>query len=138
MTPRERISAARLYLVCAARPRAFLDAALRGGVDVVQLRDKTLADDGLVEAAGAFRAAADAAGALFVLNDRPDLVEACGADGVHVGQDDADPAAARAAVGADRIVGRSTHTPAQLAAAEADDDVDYYAVGPVHATPTKP
>jgi thiamine-phosphate pyrophosphorylase len=57
---------------------------------------------------------------------------------VHVGQDDSDPAAARAAVGSDRIVGRSTHTPAQLAAAEADPDVDYYAVGPVHETPTKP
>jgi thiamine-phosphate pyrophosphorylase len=138
MTVRERLSDARLYLVCAARPRSFLDAALRGGVDIVQLRDKTLDDAGVIDAAREFRAAADAAGALFVLNDRPDLVDACGADGVHVGQDDADPAAARAAVGADRIVGRSTHTPAQLAAAEADDDVDYYAVGPVHATPTKP
>src|SRR3954469_16157389 len=119
MSPRERIATARLYLVCdATRPREFLDAALRGGVDVIQLRDKSLDDAGLVEAARAFRAAADEAGALFVLNDRPDLVEACGADGVHVGQDDVDPAAARAAVGADRIVGRSTHTPAQLAAAE--------------------
>jgi thiamine-phosphate pyrophosphorylase len=138
MTPRERIAEARLYLVCAARPRAFLAAALRGGVDVIQLRDKSLDDAGLVAAAQEFRAAADAAGALFVLNDRPDLVEACAADGVHVGQDDPDPAGARAAVGAERIVGRSTHTPAQLAAAEADPDVDYYAVGPVHATPTKP
>jgi thiamine-phosphate pyrophosphorylase len=138
MMVRERLSDARLYLVCDARPREFLDSALRGGVDVIQLRDKTLDDAGLVAAARAFRAAADGAGALFVLNDRPDLVEACGADGVHVGQDDADPAAARAAVGRDRIVGRSTHTPAQLAAAEADPDVDYYAVGPVHATPTKP
>jgi thiamine-phosphate pyrophosphorylase len=138
MTARERLSDARLYLVCAARPREFLGAALRGGVDAIQLRDKSLDDEQLVEAARAFREAADEAGALFVLNDRPDLVEACGADGVHVGQDDLDPAAARAAVGADRIVGRSTHTPAQLAAAEADPDVDYYAVGPVHATPTKP
>jgi thiamine-phosphate pyrophosphorylase len=138
MTVRERLSDARLYLVCDARPQDFLAAALRGGVDVIQLRDKTLGDDGLVEAARAFRAAADDAGALFVLNDRPDLVDACGADGVHVGQDDADPAGARAAVGGERIVGRSTHTPAQLAAAEADPDVDYYAVGPVHATPTKP
>src|SRR4051794_11990232 len=138
MSVRERLSDARLYLVCAARPRAFLDAALRGGVDVVQLRDKTLEDDGLVDAAREFRAAADAAGALFVLNDRPDLVQACGADGVHVGQDDLDAAAARAAVGPHRIVGRSTHAPEQLAAAEADPAVDYYAVGPVHETPTKP
>jgi thiamine-phosphate pyrophosphorylase len=138
MTVRERLSDARLYLVCDARPQAFLERALRGGVDVVQLRDKTLDDEGLVAAARAFRAAADEAGALFVLNDRPELVDACAADGVHVGQDDAAPADARAAVGADRIVGRSTHTPAQLAAAEADPDVDYYAVGPVHPTPTKP
>jgi thiamine-phosphate pyrophosphorylase len=138
VTPRERLEAARLYLVCDARPRAFLAAALRGGVDVIQLRDKALGDDGLVAAAREFRAAADDAGALFVLNDRPDLVAACEADGVHVGQDDGEPSAARAAVGAERIVGRSTHTPAQLAAAEADPDVDYFAVGPVHATPTKP
>jgi thiamine-phosphate pyrophosphorylase len=139
MELRERLADARLYLVCDARPRAFLDAGLRGGVDVIQLRDKTLASDAeIVAAARTFRAAADAAGALFVLNDRPDLVEACGADGVHVGQDDADPRSARAAVGDERIVGRSTHAPDQLAAADADPDVDYLAVGPVHATPTKP
>ena len=134
MTPRERLATARLYLVCPARPRAWLEAAVRGGVDVLQLRDKTLDDDGLVRAAREFRDT----GALFVLNDRPDLVEACGADGVHVGQDDESPAAARAAVGPDRIVGRSTHAPDQAAAADADPDVDYLAVGPVHATPTKP
>src|SRR3954467_6424577 len=138
VSARERLSAARLYLVCPARPRAWLDAALRGGVDIVQLRDKTLDDAGLVDAARAFRGAADRADALFVLNDRPDLVAACGADGVHVGQDDATPAQARARVGPDRIVGRSTHEPAQADAAQADPDVDYPAVRPVHATPTKP
>ena len=138
MTPRERIAAARLYLVCDARPRAFLEAALRGGADIVQLRDKTLGDDALIAAAREFRAAADAHGALFVLNDRPDLVAACRADGVHVGQDDGTPAQARALVGPDRIVGRSTHAADQGAAADADPDVDYLAVGPVHATPTKP
>ena len=143
MTPRDRIASRRLYLVAGARGggpglKAFLDAALRGGVDVVQLRDKTLDDDGLVAAARAFRAAADAHGALFVLNDRPDLVAACRADGVHVGQDDATPAEARHAVGPDRIVGRSTHAPEQADAAQADPDVDYLAVGPVHETPTKP
>jgi thiamine-phosphate pyrophosphorylase len=138
VSPRERIAGARLYLVCDARPREFLAAALRGGVDVVQLRDKALDDDGLVTAAREFRAAADAHGALFVLNDRPDLVAACAADGVHVGQDDGSPADARAAAGPDAIVGRSTHAPEQADAAEADPDVDYLAVGPVHATPTKP
>src|ERR671917_887039 len=99
MSPRERIASARLYLVTDARPRAFLDAALRGGVDLVQLRDKALDDEGIVAAAREFRAAADAHGALFILNDRPELVAACAADGVHVGQDDGTPAAARAAAG---------------------------------------
>jgi thiamine-phosphate pyrophosphorylase len=138
MTPRQRLADARLYLVCDARPAAFLEAALRGGADIVQLRDKTLDDAGVIEAARAFRGAADAHGALFVLNDRPDLVAACRADGVHVGQDDATPAAARAVVGPDAIIGRSTHAPAQADAADADADVDYLAVGPVHVTPTKP
>ena len=143
MTPRDRIASRRLYLVAGARGggpglEAFLDAALRGGVDVVQLRDKTLDDDGLVAAARTFRTAADAHGALFVLNDRPDLVAACAADGVHVGQDDMAPAAARSIVGSDLIVGHSTHAPDQGAAADADPEVDYLAVGPVHATPTKP
>jgi thiamine-phosphate pyrophosphorylase len=138
VTPRERLGGARLYLVCDALPGEFLHAALRGGVDLVQLRDKTLGDDGLIAAAQAFRAAADEHGALFILNDRPDLAAACGADGVHVGQDDATPAAARAVVGPDLIVGRSTHAPAQADVADADPDVDYLAVGPVHATPTKP
>lgn len=138
VSPRDRLRDARLYLVCDARPRAFLDAALAGGVDVVQLRDKTLDDPGLIEAARPFRAAADAHGALFILNDRPDLVEACAADGVHVGQDDSTPSQARGRVGPERIVGRSTHAPGQADAALADPDVDYLAAGPVHATPTKP
>ena len=134
MTPRERLSTARLYLVCPARSREWIAAAVRGGVDLVQLRDKSLDDAGLVEAARAFVGH----DALFILNDRPELVEACGADGVHVGQDDLSPAQARALIGPDRILGRSTHEPAQAAAADADPDVDYVAVGPVHETPTKP
>lgn len=148
MTPlgddrRARLTAARLYLVCDARAdgrdlAAFLDAALRGGVDVIQLREKDGEEAALLGAARVFRAAADAHGALFVLNDRPDLVAATRADGVHVGQDDMEVAQARALVGPDAILGRSTHTPAQLDAADADPDVDYFAVGPVHATPTKP
>jgi thiamine-phosphate pyrophosphorylase len=138
MTPRKRLAAARLYLVCDARPVEWLRAALHGGVDIVQLRDRSLDDEQLVAAARAFRAAADEVAALFILNDRPDLVPASGADGVHVGQDDATPAEARAAVGPDRIVGRSTHAPDEADAASADPDVDYLAVGPVHTTPTKP
>ena len=115
MTPRERLSTARLYLVCPARSREWIAAAVRGGVDLVQLRDKSLDDAGLVEAARAFVGH----DALFILNDRPDLVEACDADGVHVGQDDQTPAEARALIGPDRILGRSTHEPAQAAAADA-------------------
>jgi len=134
VTPRERLAAARLYLVCPARPRDWIAAAVRGGVDLIQLRDKALDEAGVIEAARAFTGH----DALFILNDRPDLVEACGADGIHVGQDDATPAQARAAVGPDRIVGRSTHAPDQADAAVADPDVDYLAVGPVHPTPTKP
>lgn len=139
---RARLVAARLYLVCDATGdgrdlAAFLDAALRGGVDLVQLRDKHGDDDAILAAAPLFRAAADAHGALFILNDRPDLVAATGADGVHVGQDDTPVDAARETVGRERIVGLSTHTPAQVDAA-ARADVDYFAVGPIHATPTKP
>jgi thiamine-phosphate pyrophosphorylase len=138
MSPRERIAGARLYFVCDARPTEFLAAAIRGGVDIVQLRDKTLDDEGLIRAARAFRAATDEGGALFILNDRPDLVAACRADGVHVGQEDASPSEARAIAGPDAIVGRSTHEPAQAEAADSHPDVDYLAVGPVHLTPTKP
>jgi thiamine-phosphate pyrophosphorylase len=134
---RERLRHARLYLVCDARSPAFLDAALRGGVDVIQLRDKTLVDDGLIAASRAFREAADAHGALFVLNDRPDLVDACAADGVHVGQDDAPPGLARRLLGDDAVVGLSTHAPGELDAA-AREPLDYVSAGPVVPTPTKP
>ena len=139
---RERLACARLYLVLEARPHgedpaSLLDAALRGGVDVVQLRDKDLPDDALVGAAAVFRRACDAHGALFVLNDRPDLVEAAAADGVHVGQSDAPAALARAAVGPERLVGLSVSSRAELAAA-AGADVDYLGVGAVFGTPTKP
>jgi thiamine-phosphate pyrophosphorylase len=106
-------------------------------VDVVQLRDKDLFDADLLDAAGAFRYACDEHDALFVLNDRPDLVAAAAADGAHVGQDDMAVSAARAIVGPDRLIGLSTHSPAQVDRA-ADLDVDYIGVGPVHATPTKP
>jgi thiamine-phosphate pyrophosphorylase len=142
---RARLRGARLYLVCGAGGdgrgdlRAFLDAALRGGVDLVQLREKdpAVSEATLLDAARMFRATADAHGALFVLNDRPDLAAATHADGVHVGQDDMPVAEARALVGEDVLLGRSTHTPEQVDDA-AVADVDYFAVGPVHATPTKP
>jgi thiamine-phosphate pyrophosphorylase len=138
VTARQRVSDARLYFVCEAWPEDRLRAVCEAGVDLIQLRDRTLDDEGLAVAARAFRAAADATGALFVLNDRPDLVAACGADGVHVGQGDAAPATARAIVGPDAVIGVSTHAPDQLAAAAADPEVDTISVGPVWETPTKP
>ena len=135
---RERLLRSRLYLVLEARPRgedprALLDAALRGGVDVVQLREKGLLDEALVAAAEPFRTACEEHGALFVLNDRPDLVEASGADGVHVGRSDVSVMEARALVGPDRLIGLSASTAGEL------DDVagaDYVGVT-AFATPTK-
>ena len=129
---------ARLYLCAPAVGADRLRAALRGGVDVIQLRDRELDDAGILRAAETFRAAAREAGARFVLNDRPDLAAECGADGVHVGQGDATPAEARAAMGPEALIGRSTHGPEQGAEAAADPDVDYLSVGPVWPTPTKP
>lgn len=132
-----RLRAARLYLVCDIQSDRFLAAALGGGVDMVQLRAKHAEDDALLAAARRFRRACHAAGALFIVNDRPDLAASAGADGVHVGQDDISVAQARATLGSDRLVGLSTHSPAQIDAA-ATAGVDYIGVGPVHATPTKP
>lgn len=135
---RQRLHDARLYLVCDERPDEFLDQALVGGVDIVQLRVKEGADDArLVQIGQRYARACARHGALLILNDRPDLVEAAGADGAHVGQDDMPVAAARALVGDDRLVGLSTHSPAQIDAAGAAG-VDYIGVGPVHTTPTKP
>lgn len=135
---RERLARAHLYLVLEARPHGsdpapLLEAALRGGVDVVQLRDKRLADDALVAAAQPFRSACARHGALFVLNDRPDLVAACDADGVHVGQEDMPLAEARDLAGPDRVVGLSATTVDELVG-----DPDYWGVGAIFGTPTKP
>jgi thiamine-phosphate pyrophosphorylase len=133
----ERLRAARLYLVLEAdAAERVVPAALRGGVDLVQLRDKHASDDAIVAAGRALREACHAAGALLLVNDRPDLAVACDADGVHVGQDDMAVDDARTIVGDGRIVGTSTHAPEQVDAAEAAD-VDYYACGPVFETPTK-
>lgn len=137
----ERLHAARLYLVTPLAPggrplEGVLAAALAGGVDVVQLRDKAAGEDDLLAAAAVARRLCDEAGALLILNDRPELVAPARADGAHIGQDDGAIADARAAAGADAIIGRSTHAPAQLAAA-ADEGADYAGVGPVYATPTK-
>lgn len=134
---RERLERACLYLVCDDRPDDFLDRALRGGVDIVQLRMKSGSDADILAAASRFGALCARHGALLVINDRPDLAVLAGADGVHVGQDDTPVATAREIVGSDRLVGLSTHSPAQVDAAQRAG-VEYIGVGPVHATPTKP
>jgi thiamine-phosphate pyrophosphorylase len=134
---RARLRDARLYFVADRDGMArALDGALAGGADLFQLRDKDASDDELLAAAERARERCHAAGALFVLNDRPDLAAACGADGVHVGQDDTPVQRARKLVGDDAIVGLSTHS-MQQAQAGGRSGADYIAVGPVHATPTK-
>jgi thiamine-phosphate pyrophosphorylase len=138
---RERLRTARLYLCCEARPRGadpepLLAAALRGGVDIVQLREKSLPRRETELAAQTFRRLCDTYSALFIVNDDPDLARSCDADGVHVGQDDLVAAEARALLGPDAIIGLSTHSEEQIAAS-AEAPVDYISVGPIWETPTK-
>lgn len=129
----------RLYLCTADRPdlATFLAACIRGGVDVVQLRDKVLEARPLLARASVALAVCRDLGVPFLLNDRPDLALESGADGVHVGQDDAPPALARRLLGPGAVVGLSTHDRAQLDAASSLP-VDYLSAGPVNPTPTKP
>jgi thiamine-phosphate pyrophosphorylase len=135
----EALRQARLYLVTTAQPADWLRAAIRGGVDMIQLRDRSLTtDDAIREAAQPFAETAEEHGIPFVLNDRPDLVPSTGAHGVHVGQDDTSPEDARQMIGPDRILGLSTHAPHQGLEAAAHPEVDYLSIGPVHETPTKP
>jgi thiamine-phosphate pyrophosphorylase len=138
---RERLRTARLYFVCDAQPggadpEALLRAALSGGADIVQLREKELGRAEIERAASTFRRVCDTYSALFIVNDDPDLARACDADGVHVGQDDASAEAARELLGPDAIVGLSTHSEEQIAAA-AERPVDHISVGPIWETPTK-
>ena len=133
MFVRDTLARSRLYLVLAGADTRVLEPALRGGVDIVQLRDKELSDRELVAAAEPFRRTCEEHGALFVLNDRPDLVEACGADGVHVGRSDTPVAEARALVGSERLVGISVSTVDELGDV---DGADYVGVT-AFATPTK-
>ncbi|MDQ3898429.1 MAG: thiamine phosphate synthase, partial [Actinomycetota bacterium] len=129
----------RLYLCTPDRPdlAAFLGACIRGGVDVVQLRDKVLDARPLLARARLAASVCADHGVPFILNDRPDLALACEADGVHVGQDDAPPSVARRILGPQAVVGLSTHAPAELDAS-ATEPVEYVSVGPVAPTPTKP
>ena len=134
---REALRHASLYLILEAAAIDVVEPALAGGVDVIQLRDKDSPDGDVVAAGRELAAVCRRHGALFFVNDRPDLALECGADGVHVGQDDAGVEAVRALAHDRLLVGVSTHSPDQVAAAEASD-ADYFAVGPVNETPTKP
>jgi thiamine-phosphate pyrophosphorylase len=136
---RPDLSERRLYLCTPDRPdlAAFLRDCIAGGVDVVQLRDKDLEAKPLLARARVAAAVCRDLGVPFVLNDRPDLALEVGADGVHVGQEDAPASLARRILGPEAIVGLSTHGVGDLEDA-ADQDVNYISAGPVEATPTKP
>ena len=149
--PTIAVSAARLYLCTDARRERgdlaeFADAACRGGVDIIQLRDKGSAGEqkfGPLEALqeiAALEILADAAqrhGTLLAVNDRADIARAVDADVLHLGQDDLPLALARDIIGARPVIGRSTHAIAEAEAA-ISEDVGYFCVGPCWPTPTKP
>jgi len=132
---------ARLYLLVTSRlsPRPVEDVvsqAVEAGVDVVQLREKEAPDQEVLSLARSLREITARRGAIFIVNDRPDLAVLARADGVHVGQDDLPVAAVRAIVGCDLIVGVSAHSVEQARSAEREG-ADYIGVGPVFPTPTK-
>ena len=138
---KRRLAEARLYVVTGAREKfgdleGFLDAILGAGVDIVQLREKDWEAGDLIRWGRVFLDAAIRHEALFVMNDRPDVALAVGADGVHVGQNDVPVAFVRDLVGPDVLIGLSTHDSEQLGSAP--HEADYLSVGPVHETPTKP
>ena len=144
---RQRLADARLYLCTDARRdrgdlAEFVDAALAGGVDIVQLRDKTagqpLEAKQELAALEVIATACAAHGALLAVNDRADIAVAVGADLLHLGQDDLPVPLARRIVGDDMAIGRSTHTAAEADAAAVEDGVDYFCTGPCWPTPTKP
>jgi len=138
-TKRRSVADRLLYLCTPDRPDLadFVEACISGGVDVVQLREKELDARRLVARARIVREVCTRSGVPFVLNDRPDLALEAGADGVHVGQDDAPPALARRILGERAIIGLSTHAPSDLERAM-HEPVDYLSAGPVVETPTKP
>ncbi|MCP2164803.1 thiamine phosphate synthase [Goodfellowiella coeruleoviolacea] len=144
---RQRLATARLYLCTDARAdrgdlAEFVDAALAGGVDVVQLRDKTggapLEARQELAALEVIAAACERHGALLAVNDRADVALAAQADVLHLGQDDLPVPVARRILGEHVVIGRSTHDPAQAQAAAREPGVDYFCVGPCWPTPTKP
>jgi thiamine-phosphate pyrophosphorylase len=138
---RQRLRWARLYFVCEALPHGrdpepMLNAALSGGAGLVELRDRESQRRVIERSGRTFRRLANTYSALFIVNDDPYLGQELGADGVHLGQDDMDPAEARRIMGPAAIIGLSTHSSEQIEAA-AETSVDYISVGPIWETPTK-
>ncbi|MET9360986.1 thiamine phosphate synthase [Streptomyces sp. NPDC006632] len=142
-TAREQLADARLYLCTDARRRQgdlpeFLDAVLSSGVDIVQLRDKGMEAAEELDHLAVFADACRRHGKLLSVNDRADVAHAVGADVLHLGQGDLPVPAARAILGAEVLIGRSTHADTEAAAAAAEPGVDYFCTGPCWPTPTKP
>ncbi|WP_123744419.1 thiamine phosphate synthase [Saccharothrix texasensis] len=137
---RRRLADARLYLCTPTRPdlAEFADAALAGGVDVVQLRDKGLEAKQEIAALEVLAEACARHGALLSVNDRADVALAVDADVLHLGQDDLPVPLARRVLGDDVVIGRSTHDVGQARAAAVEPGVDYFCTGPCWPTPTKP
>jgi thiamine-phosphate pyrophosphorylase len=140
---RRRLADARLYLCTDGRRDRgdlpeFLDAALSGGVDIVQLREKGLEAKEELALLETFRDACDRHGALLAVNDRADVAYAAGADVLHLGQDDLPVRIARRIVGPDMLIGLSTHSTEEATAAAVHEGVDYFCCGPIWPTPTKP
>ncbi len=140
---RDQLASARLYLCTDARERQgdlprFLDNVLGSGVDIVQLRQKGLEAAQELGYLEVFRAACTRHGALLAVNDRADIAYACGADVLHLGQDDLSPVIARELIGPEPLIGLSSHAESETAAAAAEPAANYYCTGPVWPTPTKP
>lgn len=142
-TTRARLADARVYLCTDARKRQgdlpeFLDTVLAAGVDIVQLRDKGMEAGEELEHLQVFAEACARHGRLLAVNDRADVAHAARADVLHLGQGDLPVPAARAILGDDVLIGRSTHAEAEADAAAAQPGVDYFCTGPCWPTPTKP
>lgn len=136
------LSGARLYLVSSARLNAgrladLVPELVAAGVDLIQLREKEMEAGDAIRAGGPIRDACEEAAVPFIVNDRPDVALALGAAGVHLGTNDLPTDVARRILG-EAIVGRSTHSEADITEVLAHQDADYVAAGPVYETPTKP
>jgi thiamine-phosphate pyrophosphorylase len=137
---RQRLADATLYLCTPNRPdlAEFADAALAGGVDIIQLRDKSLEAKQEIEALEILAEVAHRHGRLRAVNDRADIAHAVGADVLHLGQDDLPVPLARKIIGEEVVIGRSTHDVEQMRAAAGEPGADYFCTGPCWPTPTKP